>query len=223
MNRTLKHLVGMLVGVVGLSTLASPARAETLVELWAEPSVAWSPIKAATLEFEQKLAFGTAPFQVVEVSPDFSFSYDVTKWLTPGVGYRHIERRDKNDAFESWNRLYADVSVAPELGKFILDYRLRLQTQIPTDASRKTRKAVRNRLQAGYKVTKSLEPYVGVETSTRVGGSNGTQWKQMRWAVGADFSLKPHRFGLFGYLDQEQVDVNDPSVVILGASYRYKF
>lgn len=223
MHMKLSQLTCRMVLVAGSAALSNTARAETPVEVWLEPSIAWSPIKPATLELEQKVAFGTAPFQVVEVSPDLSFSYDVTKWLTPAVGYRHIEKRGKDDAFESWNRLYAGVSLTPDLGRFMLDYRLRFQTQIPTDSSRKVRKTVRNRVQAGYELVKNLKPYVGVETSTRVGGSNGTQWKQMRWALGADYSMKPHRFGLFCYLDEEEVDVNDPSVLILGASYRYKF
>ena len=197
--------------------LLTPALlAKSNLRVWTSAGVSYGLNKKINLGFEQDLRLDDSGREFDETLSDFSLSLKLSKAIRLGLGYR-FELGGKSDALKQGQRTHVQMRIKQKLGPFWGAYRLRLQYHL-SDVER----AVRQRLNLGWDLSKTLRPRVGLELFSDELKKLHFPLNKFRWTAMLSYRMtKSQALELFSHMHQDLKD-DDPLEYVAGLNYRYR-
>ena len=184
----------------------------TDTELWTDVNMGLRLSKKADLDFEvaHRRDNNMGNSKVSFFSP--SFSYELTKKLDLGLGYRFSIMNGASNE----QRLSMDLQYKFKIVKG-LDFSYRLKVQNDWDNNGSKGAVVRNRIKLDYNLSKLVDPYVGFELFLDTGAP---EFEQNRYIFGLDFNLPKGMDIAVYYIYRDKYNVANPATIhVLGISY----
>lgn len=194
-------------------------------QCWPSVQLNLEVIKNLKLHVEEEIRFTENVSQIGRQINDLGISYRINKYLKTALYYR-LEAKWKNPEEHAWrNGVYGDLSFRVEPGRFLLGYRLRVQSSRVelNDSEAQWFDGVRNRHKFCVEYDMKgipLAPFAEGELFANLGGDDGSSLTDYRIWTGLRYSLnKKHEFTLKFGIDRE-LHVKDPlTAYIIAAGY----
>lgn len=155
-------------------------------------------------------------------------SYKPVKFLKFSLSYRTIQKFQEENTISFRNRFTLDVLLKEKIGKIIISYRQRLQTEYRNVYSSELGTIpewyTRSKLTLKYDTDKALAPYISAEYRYQINNPRSVEtdklWHRQRYQVGFDYKKNERNtFGVY-YLIQREWNVSAPqNLYILGLEY----
>lgn len=172
-------------------------------------------VKNLKFQVEEEIRFSENATQIDRQINDIGLSYRINKFLKAGFFYRLEANRTDPGEFEWRNGIYADLSFRYEPGRFILGYRLRMQSSKVELMNNEDPwfRAMRNRhkFSVDYDIKGiPLTPYIDVEIFAHMGGKDGYYLTAYRIWAGLKYSLNNMHEFTIKYGIERELNASDP-------------
>ncbi len=196
--------------------LTPPLYAKSNLSAWTSAGISYGLTKKMSLGFEQDLRLDDSGREFDETLSDFSLSFRLSKGFRIGLGYR-FELDGKLDDLKEGHRTHVQMRLKRKLGSFWGSYRLRLQYHL-SDVER----VVRQRLNFGWDLSKTLRPRVGLELFSDELKKVHFPLNKLRWTTMLVYRMtKSQALELFSHMHQD-LKSSDPLEYVAGLNYRYR-
>jgi len=155
-------------------------------------------------------------------------THKFNKYLSFGINYRFIERRQLGYSYSTRHRIYADITGKYKLDKLSFSLRERIQLQVRDYYSSETGRIpewyLRSKLSIKYNLRKKITPMVAVEIFYQLTNPSGNEIDGVRYYAGFDYEFnKRHAIEPY-YLIQSEKNVKNPETdFVIGVGYTYSF
>jgi hypothetical protein len=207
------------VAALALLLLPELAHAQSDVQLWTSAEVRYRVARRTRLEAALELRADEDLSRLGSVLPSVAVTYDPSRRVRLGFGYRYEYERDRRGNLESAHRLHGDVSLRGDGRPLRFNYRLRFQERFEDRSSGfDTTDTIRNRLGVSYDTGRAVTPDASVELFTRLGDEDGLHTK-VRFTIGAGRGFDDQEVEVFYRLEVPIDDRTDPNLHIIGIAY----
>lgn len=194
-------------------------------QCWPSVQLNLEVIKNLKFHIEEEARFSENVSQIDRQINDLGVSYRLNKYFKAAVYYR-LEAKWKNPDEHAWrNGVFGDISFRVEPGRFLLGYRLRLQSSRVELNNGETQwfDGVRNRhkFSIEYDIKgMPIAPFAEGELFAKLGGNDGSSLTDYRIWTGLHYTLnKKHEFALKFGIDKELHVKNPLTAYIIAAGY----
>ena len=194
-------------------------------QCWPSGQLNLEEINNLRFHVEEEVRFHENASRIGRQINDLGVSYRINKYVKAALYYR-LEAKWKNPDEHEWrNGIYGDLAFRVEPGRFLLGYRLRVQSSRVelNDEDGKWFDGVRNRHKFSVEYDLKgipLAPFAEGEIFANLGGEDGSSLTDYRLWAGLNYNLnKKHEFSLKFGIDRE-LNVNNPlTAYIIAVGY----
>jgi len=207
--------------------IATPAHADSDVQLWTEAGITYDISKRFRLGIDQHIRLEDNASRVERIMPDVHLRWRPKKWVYFQLGYRFLGQPQYSlgeTYWDAWHRPYGDAGLRRKFGDFGVSYRLRYQEQFgwpwDEDGELVTEHTVRNRLGLHWYAGRDWSLGIENELWVRIDDPDGALHK-WRTTLALDWDLGDHDASVFVGRDKALDDELEPNVYIIGLAYHF--
>lgn len=206
--------------VAALAAGASPAQAQSELQLWLEGGLRHDLGPRTTFTFDQHLRFDRDLGRVGSVMPEPGLVTRAARWLRVGVSYRLQYERNKDDAMELRHRFHLFARARGDVAKALrLEYRLQLQEQVRPDANDLYRHTVRNRIGLVYRGLRRWEPAADIELHHAIDDGDAIHLEKLWLTFAVGRPLGAGDVEVLYRIELPRFDPAEPTLHILGLGF----
>jgi hypothetical protein len=190
--------------------------------LWLSANVQKDFNPSWSLGFSEELRLMENISEAATIFSDLGLEYRFNKHLKASVHYRFLNDRRLDDSYESWQRLYMDVSYRQKFKPFVFSIRERLQSQFEKFASAEensTQYYSRTRLNLKLDLNRKVSPYLGAELFHPFHDPASRFFDKARYSAGFEFSVTSRQMIDLNYMIQLHRHTAPANDYIIGLGY----
>ncbi len=158
---------------------------------------------------------------------DIGAEYKIIKGVKAGLFYRYINKRQPDNSYMRYHRIYTDLSYKHKFGRFEAGYRARFQLQYKgyntTETGHVPEWYFRQKISLTYNTKSRFDPYLGCEIWYLI-DPVWSRFDNLRLSAGTDIRITKIHSLEVGYIIDKEFNVNDPwTSYIIFAGYKVSF